>query len=471
MLTILLSFSLLATEIPPSTSLSSSHAAYDGAALVLTGQVLLDHGIGKMEAEHASLQKQEAGNDFPFALVELEKNVLLHLKNSALLSCSSAHLDFSLLRGIVSSGENEPIIFSDIVSKNTPLKITGDSAELTFAKNSKESKKNDYDIETILAKDNVILEYDTSFVLYSDLAFYKKSPFQNKLQGTLSAYSADNTSFCRMMHLGDAIEARTMDIDLLQKHITMLHPHGTLSSSFFPKVKQGTLQFKSDNLSWDQKRDTLILTGAVHIEEENVGDISTNEELHLVYAQKEKKRVLKTIETKGKTVMHYGARTLISHGPIYLDRDALTVAIKSPMTSDHVALEEQICFQEADIKIYGDKAHMEYSLFDGFIHPVSILLKDNVRLFSENTNQQKRFGLADRLTYSPTTRTFILTATPGKKVLFQNEEDGMSVSAQEVHITYDPETKQEKIQGVGNVQLKFSSEEINLLKKMFPTHE
>ncbi|MES2344338.1 MAG: hypothetical protein V4494_00140 [Chlamydiota bacterium] len=471
MLAILLSFSLLAADLPPSTSLSSSHAAYDGNALVLTGQVLLDHGMGKMHAERASLQKQEVGSDFPFALIELQNNVLLHLKNNASLTCSSANLDFTLLQGFVFSDETARVIFSDRVGKNTPLKITSNEAELTFSKQNLHEKKADYEIETVLAKNNVVLEYNTDVVLHTDRAFYKKISSQNKLEGTISAYSTENTALCRVTHFDDIIEARTINIDLLQGHIAMQRPHGTLASSFFPKMNQGLLQFQSDDLLWDQKQDTLMLQGAVYIKEEGIGDIATNDELHLTYAQQDKKRVLKSIKTTGGATMHYGTRQLISHGPIYLDRDALTVAINSPITDGSVLLEEQICFQEGEIKIYADKAHMEYSLFDGFIHPVSILLKDNVRLFSMNSNQKQRLSLADRLTYSPTTRTFILTATPGKKVLFQSEEDGMNISAQEVHITYDPETKQEKIQGVGNVQLKFSSDEINLIKKMFPSHE
>ena len=50
---------LTAAVKPDSGMLSSSSAAYDGNALVLSGQVSLDHGLGKMRAEQAVLEKQE----------------------------------------------------------------------------------------------------------------------------------------------------------------------------------------------------------------------------------------------------------------------------------------------------------------------------------------------------------------------------------------------------------------------------
>src|ERR1700722_421623 len=91
-------------------TLSSSDASYDGNSLVLTGHVILDHGLGKMTAEEASLQRQEAGKDFPFSLIHLRKDVLLALKSSAEISCGSALLDFAALKGELSPSENGKVI-------------------------------------------------------------------------------------------------------------------------------------------------------------------------------------------------------------------------------------------------------------------------------------------------------------------------------------------------------------------------
>src|ERR1700722_12401504 len=96
--------------LPDSGTLSSSDASYDGNSLVLTGHVVLDHGLGKMTAEEASLERQEAGKDFPFSLIHLRKDVLLALKSSAEISCGSALLDFAALKGELSPSENGKVI-------------------------------------------------------------------------------------------------------------------------------------------------------------------------------------------------------------------------------------------------------------------------------------------------------------------------------------------------------------------------
>ena len=73
--------------------------------------------------------------------------------------------------------------------------------------------------------------------------------------------------------------------------------------------------------------------------------------------------------------------------------------------------------------------------------------------------------MADRLTYCPETQTIILSALPKKRVLFQDEEQNLTMSAQEIHLVQDPGTGKIQAKGIGNVQFTLSSEENNLLKK------
>ena len=114
---------------------------------------------------------------------------------------------------------------------------------------------------------------------------------------------------------------------------------------------------------------------------------------------------------------------------------------------------------------------MEYSVVGNTFQPVSLALKGAVRLSARAGAHAERCGLADRLHYSPTTRTLLLAANPGNKVLFWDKEEGMSISANEIHITFDPVTKKELIKGVGKVQFSLSQEESELLKKFFPIYK
>ena len=98
-------------------------------------------------------------------------------------------------------------------------------------------------------------------------------------------------------------------------------------------------------------------------------------------------------------------------------------------------------------------------------------LKGNIRLFSHNPKQPPRCGIADRLNYSLTTGTLILAANPGNSVLFWDESQGLRMSASEVHITYDTQSKQHAVKGVGKVQLSLSEQEQQHLKQLFPYYK
>src|SRR5579863_9410868 len=192
---------LAASELPPegADSLSSTQANYDGNSLILTGHVVLDHGLGKMTAEEASLQRQEAGKDFPFSLIQLRKDVLLALKNSAQITCGSADLDFTTLKGTLLPAEHGKVVYSDQIKKKkggdaTPLKLSGELVELNFSKQSSEGKKTNYEIDTILAKQEVVIEYADNFELQAHHALYRKGSSQSdktsqrEFRGVVTAY-------------------------------------------------------------------------------------------------------------------------------------------------------------------------------------------------------------------------------------------------------------------------------------------
>ena len=142
--------------------------------------------------------------------------------------------------------------------------------------------------------------------------------------------------------------------------------------------------------------------------------------------------------------------------------------IDSPAKEGTVPLESQLYYEESEMAFYADHASLEYAMEEGSIQPSSLTLQGNIRLFSHDPAKPPRFGSADRLTYSLTTRTLILSAHPGKKVLFWDETQGMHLSAPEVHIVHDPETKEQSVKGVGAVQFSFTPEEHSKLQHLFP---
>ena len=467
-------------EDPLESSLSSTTAAFDGNCLVLKGHVQLDHGLGKMSADEASLQRQEAGKEFPFSLINLKKEVLLNLKNQSQIRCEGANLDFTTLKGLLIPKQGGKVVYTDKIAKKkkgeTSLRLMSNRVEIDLLKEGHDGKKTTYDVQTVFAIDEVIIDYANSFTLRADRATFNKSPEEGILKDfkqTITAFPRENEK-CELSHEGDQILADLVTFDLANSQLHLEHPQGTLSSSMLTHAHRGELQFQSRTLLWDHLKNTLTLQGAVQIHEAAIGDLASEDQIQIVHGQQNGKRVLKTISSKGKTTLHYldaekkQTHCLTTFGPLVIDRENLTAQVESPLIEGKIPLEKQIHYEEGDVAVFADRALMEYAASGKVLEPTALHLKGNVRLIGTDPATLPRCALADRVNYSPATRTLILAADPGKKVLFWDETQSISVSAREVHITRDASTQEESIKGVGQVQFAFTSMESEVLKKVFP---
>ncbi len=453
-----------ATEAPVTKTvdagtISSSNASYDGNALILKGQVLLDHGLGKMQAEEAILQKQEVGKDFPFSLIHLEKDVFLKLNQNGELKCEKADLDFGALKGFLTSSHR--VSYTDTLKKkkgkSPSFQLISSAIDLQFLKKADQAKVS-YDVQNVLARDNVELSYADGYTLFTDAILYKKellNPASNEFQSHLSSQGKQK---CKLVHQADTIEADSFNLDILHTRLSMVNPQGIL-----PSFGKGEVRFNAESLLWNHDQNTLILKGNPTVQEPNLGTIVSDKEIYLF--QKDKSLV--GFKSLGKTTLTYlNNHQLISHGTLSFDRERKLGTVDSPMINGVVSEEQQLSYKEGEMSVLADKAHIEYTEENGVFQPISVSLKGQVKV-SAVGDKPSRYGLADRLTYSPTTKTFILGADPGKKVLFVNNEENIRISAQEVHITQDPTTKKQSVKGLGNVQLALSTEEQLSLNKHF----
>lgn len=453
------------------TALSSSHADYDGNALILTGQVRLDHGLGKMEAERAVLERQEGNKEFPFAHILLEKSVKLATHAHSEIECARADLDFTQLKGQLFSEEAHPIIFND-----ASIHMTSQNVDLDFVKTAKDGEKSFFSIQSILAKDGVTIDYSKQLKIIADHAVYKKSDAiaSKEFQGVMTAYPKDTQTPCLLIHEEDRIEADTINLDIINATASLVHPRGALSSHLTPQLRKGPLFLSSDFLVWDHKKNLVTLKGNITLDDPNLGSIQAAEELSLSQVVANGKRVVKAIRTHGRTHLKYRepqsqtVHNLICQGSMRFERDKLSTFLESPKVKGKVPFDKQIQYAEKDFSVYCDQAVVDYTVEQQTLHPSSVVLKGNIRLFTQDLTKAKRCALADRVTYSPGTSTLILSASSGKKVLFWDEGQTMRISAQEVHITRDPESKSDTIKGFGQVKFSFSSEESETLKKFFP---
>ena len=461
---IFLTTTLFAEPLSESTSLSSESADYNGNTLILKGQVVLDHGLGKMMAEQAFLEKQEAGKDFPFSFIRLQNQVSVQMPNRSELQCETADLDFVALKGVLYPKDQDKVTYID--NENQNVRLMSDKIELEMSKAGFDGKKTAYAVQSLFANGDVIIDYAKVFTLRADHAHYTKG---DKQQGIITAHPKENMS-CRLMHEGDLIEANTIRFDLGSSKLSFDHPKGVLNTPLVPDVQKGEISFSSDLLLWDHLKNTLVLKGKVHIQEPSLGKIDSDGAIQIIQAKNKGKRTLKSIRSNGKTVLEYEdagkvAHKLVAHGPFFLDSDHLRVSIESPENA--LTKKLQIAYNEAELAVFADKAFLEYALVDESLQPVSLTLKGNVRLFSHDRNQPAFCGLSDRVVFSPATKTLILSADPSKKVLFWDEGQGLHVSSQEIHVTQDPATKQKAVKGIGNVKFAFTPEEDTMLHQHF----
>lgn len=126
--------------------------------------------------------------------------------------------------------------------------------------------------------------------------------------------------------------------------------------------------------------------------------------------------------------------------------------------NETIALTQNVHIEQAEkFSIHADEAIIR--MHDHQINLVEI--NDNVRLFSSCIQNKDTFALADRIEFHPDKQILILTAIFPKRVLFWQE--GISLSAPEIHIQKDPITNQEFIQGKGDIHFTFSTEEQNII--------
>lgn len=433
---------LLATAAPMNApmndgSIAASSATYDGSTLILDGDVSLDHGFGNMKAEKAVLtREQETGQEeFPFTCIELAEAVRLSLSTEAHVECERASLDFTTMKGILTSPKN--VHYVDIIN-STPFELFSPYLDLQMIKNA--LKKDSYDIERAHAQKGVHLIYDKLYHLKADSIVFSKDNLRSDGEGP-----------CVWTFENDRVDAQHFDLDLTQKQLHLQKANGHLTS-----FSKGDVQFTADDLNWKHTENHLVLKGMPKVQETSLGTITSEQEIDLTL----KDQKLHHLKTEGPTelISHKG-HSLKTEGSLEVDSEKSLATIHSHNS--------QLLYKEDEMTLMADEAQIYYKENEQGLEPERVELQGHIKIFSQEKEGPSRRGIADTLTYDPAARTCILKALPGQKVLFMRDQDQLRISASEVHITYDPVSKEQQVRGIGHIVLTLSPEEQNLLNKVF----
>ncbi len=467
---------LLHSELPPlnSSSVSSKIAAYDGRLLILDGDVELDLGIGKLFAQHAAIEKPELGAEIPCSIVDLQEDVRVSLKQRAELLCEKAHFDFSKLLGELLPKIGGQVIYRDSIQKEQgkqePFQLSGNRVELHLTKQTKEEGKVEYQLDEILAYDDVCLDSNQDIHVSADRALFQRKTAQSSTP-IVTAHPKDDQGLCLITHQKDHIDAKCIILDIQHALINLQSALGSLYSTLIPQQKE-PLKFRSDLVTWYNLEHRLTLLGNVHVEEPSLGTIESAQ-LEMVQSDEHQ---LKSLKAQGKTTLEHldlntgSKHTLTCLGSFNIDEDKQSITLKSPLIEGKVPFDQQLYYAYEDIAVNADVAKCLYQKVEHAAKLSSLSLEGNVRLFSLDPKQTLRCAIADNLVYHPETNTFLLSSKSKRKVLFWNEEEGLSISAQHVEITKDASGK-ESVKSKGNVKFAFSTAEHQLLQKIFPFYQ
>lgn len=452
---------------------SSENASYDGQDLILSGHVVIDHILGKMQARKALLKRQEKTN-FPFNQIELDQEVLILLKEHGRITAGRADFDLQKNQGILNSDQEQNVIYQDMIydkrEKLVPFSIEGRSLKLNLL--LKEEKNREYLIDSICAEQNVAISYANAFFLTAAKATYNQLDLINQWKGRISAYGQDAGTSCCLTHEQDVVYAKQIDINLIDSYLQLFYAKGILQNFLSPRTEKSSLHFSTDSLYWNDLEKRLLFKGPTQIEEQDLGIIHTQDELTIKNCMVNNKMIFQTLDAKGHAVMTCkdlkGRNHRIeSHGRLYIDQNKLQAWIESPQDQEgHI--QNQLYYKTEDLNVFSDSAQLDYININQHVKPSSIILKEHVRLFSKDPNKPVQLAIADKMSYSLDTHSIILSAHLGKKVLFWDALQELRISAPEVHIITDCLTQEKVIKGIGKVQFAFSKEEQTQFNQHFP---
>lgn len=440
--------SLLCAAPGEDLHISSKDASYDGNILVLEGDVLLKHPLGNLYSEKAFLHKTDKTENI-FSLIKLQNDVTISLESGSKLCCALADLNFLDRTGQLHAQEGGFVSYSGFFKNGvTPLAMQSKDLELHFV----EASPAKYTIDKIVAKQAVCVTYDKDFLLTADEVVYEPNT-SSPLSGLLKAYPKKEGPLASISCSQGVVDSPFIEIEGEEQVLRLKAPQGLLSSSLVDKEGSGKIAFSCGELKWDYPQETLILQKNVHIAEETFGSLSTTEQMII----QQEKGLIQSIFATGTSVLIRDRSTLTCFGELQVDGIKKEITALSPREKPLIYKDDQMLL----------KASQALLLYTPEFTLSSLTLKGDIQISSCNLSGPQRRALADKLSYHPDTETLILVAAPGKKVLFYDEEQGIKMSAQEVHVVKNQTTQKMDIQGIGNTVLSLSAEEDALLQKVF----
>jgi hypothetical protein len=384
--------------------LQAEKAKYDGKDLILSEAIEIMHPAGRLSACRAVLQNFKMDRRSPFQKISLSGQVCVHAIGS----------------------DRDINLFADRASGEI-------DAGALFA------------FQNLRCQGNVEITTSDGFCAKGGEARF--SALANR-GGMFELIPAPLSQYCIVSHELDHLEARKVRLDIETKKMVCEEPQGEIHAGW---KNDAAISFKAKRLIWQQDlllEEDVVLESAVALR---------SEQIRISFAPNSK-RTIQEIATNGITQIDFSNQetSLVCQGPLILDPASRTIRTAGSLQ-----------FQDERIHLESDYGWLIYREEEGRLQPDAIYCEGSVRLISSSIQDQETFALGEQLAYFPAAQTIILTSRSPNRVLFWQSGKTMTLSAPEVQVRLDPKTKQEIIQGVGDVHFHFSVQEEDMIENVF----
>lgn len=470
--------------------ISSGEAEYDGQSISLVGQVIVQHGLGKISAHRLSVMPAEQDNQKTrFSRLNIHDDILIEFQGGGQLECQQAEVDYLKLKGnFLGNSAHPDVIYSNVgeagqerpalIVKGHDMQVELVRQPLPGATIPKTLVKN------VLAHQQVRVHYNQDYLLLADRAFYERLLTDKATAGILKLTAQEELPYCLLTNRnGDNIQAHTIRVDTIQRQLYLDDPKGVLHIEQGKKPPQN-IQFSADSLIWNDEAQFLNLKGHVNVKQDEVAQINTEHEVIINQAQVDGKKVLRSIVSPQETTMTYQDKmkelthTILCYGQLVVDHERLITTMQSPKDEfGKTPLDKQVYFEDALGDMYADHVQLYYSWQDRELVPAKIVLEGHVKLLNrfdghfQESSSILQYALADHVAYFPASQEIVLSGQNGNRVLFFDKVNNVQMSAPALKIRRDEQNQKSSVQGIGDVRFTFIEKELNQLRQRFSLDE
>ena len=279
--------------------IDSGEAGYKDNKITLSGHVVIEHELGTLEAEYMELTPEMNDNRIRARNLTMENHVSIGLKDGGQLCCSFADVDFQLSQGVFKGdSQQEYVTYTELCKgksgANIPVVVKSRQMTVQLARAKNQPSKGNA-ISSILAEDDVTVNYNDDFMAAADHAAYHR--LENALQhtqmkGMISLRAEGEEGTCQITNRnGDMITADHLCIDTTQRQISFVYPKGALCLSH-ETPEHSRIDFSSDTLTWEDAQNTLKLREHVNIYQQGMGTLASDKDVTLSQEIVEEKKRL-----------------------------------------------------------------------------------------------------------------------------------------------------------------------------------